>query len=85
MSLNFLNLTQIYINNPVICYSFMLTTYNIIKWKRIARPTITNLAISYLISLSSRIIFYPLYIMYDGLHLISVLSENLSRNNIVMV
>jgi hypothetical protein len=73
------------INDPILIYAFLMTTYKIYKWNKIERPTKRHLILSYLLSFSSRYIFYPLYIFTDAFCVCDRIVQMLSDRDIRIV
>ncbi len=73
------------LSDPVLIYTFLMTTYNIYRWNKIERPTRRHLILSYLLSFGSRYIFHPFYIFMDSFCLCDRIVKMLSDRDIRIV
>ena len=73
------------LSDPVLIYTFFMTTYKIYKWYKIERPTKRHLILSYILSFGSRYFFYPFYILTDAFCVSDTIVRMLSDRDIRIV
>ncbi len=73
------------VSDPILIYTFFMTTYKIYKWNKIERPTKRHLVLSYVLSFGSRYFLYPFYIFSDLFHVCDNVVKMLSEKDIRIV
>ena len=68
--------------NPELIYTIVITTINTYFWIKQEKPNKTKIILSYLLSLGSRYMFFPIYIIGDTICYISNFTEYINKNNL---
>ena len=66
------------LNNPVLIYSLVVTSYKMYWFNRTTKPSYPRLLSTYIMSLTSRYVLFPIFIVSDVYYVIDYLKKNVS-------